>query len=54
MPMINKNNMNGFTLIEVAIVMLIIGVLISAAIMPLGAQRDTNNIRRSIVRFCHC
>jgi len=46
MPVINKNNMNGFTLIEVAIVMLIIGVLISAAIMPLGAQRDTNNIKK--------
>ena len=35
---------NGFTLIEVAIVMLILAVLISAAILPLRGQRQTANI----------
>ncbi|MDH5764584.1 MAG: prepilin-type N-terminal cleavage/methylation domain-containing protein [Gammaproteobacteria bacterium] len=38
----------GFSLIEVAIVMVIIGLLISAAIMPLGSQRDTNNLKKVI------
>ena len=37
----------GFTLIEVAIVMLIIAALISAAILPLSAQRDTAHIKQA-------
>lgn len=45
--MIMKKLNKGFTLIEIAIVLLIIGLLISAAIMPLGAQRDTNNIKKA-------
>lgn len=38
---------NGFTLIEVAIVMLILAVLISAAILPLRGQRLTANINKA-------
>ena len=37
----------GFTLIEMAIVMLIIGALIGSAILPLKAQRDTANINKA-------
>jgi len=37
----------GFTLIEMAIVMLIIGVLIGTAILPLRAQRDSANINQA-------
>ena len=38
---------NGFSLIEMAIVMLIIGALIGSAILPLKAQRDSNNIKQT-------
>ncbi len=38
---------NGFTLIEVAIVMLIIAALISAAILPLRSQRDSAHIKQA-------
>ncbi|MDH5473525.1 MAG: prepilin-type N-terminal cleavage/methylation domain-containing protein [Gammaproteobacteria bacterium] len=47
MSIINKKINAGFTLIEIAIVLVIIGALISAAIMPLSAQRDTNNIKKA-------
>ena len=47
MSIINKKTNNGFSLIEIAIVLVIIGALISAAIMPLTAQRDTNNIKKA-------
>ncbi|MCW9012523.1 MAG: type II secretion system GspH family protein [Gammaproteobacteria bacterium] len=40
-------NSKGFTLVEVAIVMLIIAFLIGAAIMPLRAQRESNNIKKA-------
>ena len=47
MSIVNKKNNSGFSLIEIAIVLVIIGALISAAIMPLTAQRDTNNIKKA-------
>lgn len=37
----------GFTLIEMAVVLTIIAFLISAAFMPLSAQRESNNIRQA-------
>jgi prepilin-type N-terminal cleavage/methylation domain-containing protein len=43
---IYKTN-SGFTLIEMAIVMLIIGALIGSAILPLKAQRESNNIKQA-------
>lgn len=36
---------SGFTLIEVAIVLLIMGFLLGALITPMGAQRESNNIK---------
>ena len=45
--MMNKKISSGFTLIEMAIVMVIIGVLIGAAILPLKAQRDTAHIKQA-------
>ena len=42
-------NFNGFSLIEMAIVMLIIGALIGSAILPISAQRDSNNIKKARV-----
>ena len=38
---------SGFTLIEVAIVLLIIGFLIGSLIVPLGAQRETLHIKQA-------
>ena len=43
--MIRVNIHRGFTLIEVAIVMLILGVLLAAVITPMGAQRESNKIK---------
>ncbi|HEY0563131.1 MAG TPA: type II secretion system protein [Methylophilus sp.] len=38
-----SRHLNGFTLIEVAIVMIIVGLLISGLIAPLSAQLDARN-----------
>lgn len=38
--MIKKINSRGFTLVEIAIVLVIVGLLISAFLAPLSAQRD--------------
>ena len=37
----------GFTLIEVAIVLLIMGFLLGALMTPMGAQRESNNIKQA-------
>jgi len=42
-----NNNIKGFTLIEVAIVMLIVTFLIGSALMPLRAQRESANIQQA-------
>lgn len=42
-----KNSYNGFTLIEVAIVLLIVGFLLGAIITPMGAQRETLRIKQA-------
>jgi len=49
-PKLNKHD-QGFTLIEVAIVMLIIAFLIGAAITPLNAQRESANIKKARVEL---
>ncbi len=45
--MIRLVDNRGFTLIEVAIVMLILGFLLAAVITPMGAQRESNNIKKA-------
>ncbi len=43
----NKQSQHGFTLIEMAIVFLIIGALLSYTFMPLRAQLETANIKEA-------
>jgi len=49
-PITLEENMKskGFTLIEVAIVMLIITMLIGASILPMRAQRESSNIQKAL------
>lgn len=42
-----KKMYDGFTLIEVAIVLLIVGILLAAVITPMGAQRESNKIKQA-------
>jgi len=45
--MMNKFKQNGFTLVEIAIVFIIIAVLLSYTFMPLRAQLETKNIKEA-------
>lgn len=45
--MIKNKTSSGFTLIEVAIVLVIIGFLIGSLIVPLGSQRQTIQIKQA-------
>ena len=45
--MIKNKTSSGFTLIEVAIVLVIIGLLIGSLIVPLGSQRQTLHIKQA-------
>lgn len=47
----NKQCQHGFTLIEMAIVFLIIGALLSYTFMPLRAQLETANIKETRVKL---
>ena len=47
MSLENKSKQQGFSLIEMAIVMVIIGVLIGAALVPLSAQRESAKIKEA-------
>jgi len=42
-----SNQRRGFTLVEVAIVLVIVGLMMSAFLMPLAAQLDSRNYRES-------
>lgn len=44
---LNTKKTRGFTLIEVAIVLLIMGFLLGALMTPMGAQRENNNIKQA-------
>lgn len=46
MPVIISKSCKGFTLIEVAIVLLIMGFLLGALMTPMGAQRESNKIKQ--------
>jgi prepilin-type N-terminal cleavage/methylation domain-containing protein len=39
--------LQGFTLVEVAIVLIIVGLMMSAFLMPLAAQLDSKSYRES-------
>ena len=45
--MMLPNRNTGFTLIEVAVVLLILGFILGAVITPMGAQRESNNIKQA-------
>ena len=47
LSIIKNRTSSGFTLIEVAIVLVIIGLLIGSLIVPLGSQRETINIKQA-------
>jgi len=49
--MINNYKQNGFTLIEVAIVFVIIAALLSYTLLPLRAQRESANIKNARVKL---
>jgi type II secretory pathway pseudopilin PulG len=42
-----KNKSNGFTLIEVAVVFVILAFLLGSLISPMSAQRETTNIKKA-------
>ena len=47
LSLIHRHKSTGFTLIEVAIVLLILGFILGAVLTPMSAQRETLKIKQA-------